>query len=457
MSSTPARPRPCYIRRVLRRVRLPCDPLALARALEGRRGLAVLASGGAYRDSDARFSFVACDPVETSEDLVPESKTRDLGYAGHPAAPRWIGIIPYETFAKRDTRATPRITAPRWHRYDAVLRIDHLTGEVAVEADDASAADRLLRAASHSARAPREVALAPIDEEPARLHEARIAAALEYIARGDIYQVNLARRLRFAFEGAPLDHFANVFGKTPSPWAVHWEMDDDLVIAGTSPELAIEVRGAQRSELRNSSGVWGRSSQNETEKRGSRLRTAPIKGTRPRGAHYDEDEANRLELESSDKERAELVMAVDLHRNDLGRVARFGSVRVLGEPRTLRSRTVFSRVHEIVAFCKDETNLSTIASAMLPCGSVTGAPKVRAMEIIAELEPHRRGLYTGAIGYVSRAGDLVVAMAIRTSVVSRRERTLEYFTGGGIVCGSDPRREVDETNWKAAQLGGAKS
>ena len=158
-----------------------------------------------------------------------------------------------------------------------------------------------------------------------------------------------------------------------------------------------------------------------------------------------------MELEASDKERAELVMATDLHRNDLGRVARFGSVRLLGEMSTLASRTVFSRVQEIVASRGDGIDLSKVVEAMLPCGSVTGAPKVRAMEIIAELEAHRRGLYTGAIGFVH--GDrCVLSMAIRTAVITGGE--LAYFTGGGIVAGSDPAREVDETNWKASHLVG---
>jgi anthranilate/para-aminobenzoate synthase component I len=145
-------------------------------------------------------------------------------------------------------------------------------------------------------------------------------------------------------------------------------------------------------------------------------------------------------------------MAVDLHRNDLGRVAQFGSVRVLGEARTIASRTVLSRVHEIVATRRVDVDLSRIATAALPCGSVTGAPKVRAMEIIGELEEHRRGLYTGAVGYVGRDAGLVLAMAIRTGVVSKHDGTFEYFAGGGIVAGSDPKREVEETNWKAEQV-----
>ena len=312
---------------------------------------------------------------------------------------------------------------PRWKRYDAVLRVDHRTGDVFVEADDLAASERLLRAARGKPIAPREIQLRPREGEPASRHRERVAAALEYIARGDVYQVNLARKLDFAFEGAPLDLLA----RTPAPYAALLELGDHTIVS-SSPELALEVTG-------------------------DRLRTAPIKGTRPRGTCRVTDEAQRIELESSDKERAELVMATDLHRNDLGRVARFGSVRVLGEAHTLVSRTVFSRVQEIVASRADGVDLSTIIEALLPCGSVTGAPKVRAMEIIAELEAHRRGLYTGAIGFVH--GDrCVLSMAIRTAVISKGEGSLEYFTGGGIVAGSDPAREVDETNWKAAHLVG---
>ena len=144
-------------------------------------------------------------------------------------------------------------------------------------------------------------------------------------------------------------------------------------------------------------------------------------------------------------------MAVDLHRNDLGRVAVIGSVRVLGEPRVVGGQTVWSRVSEVVARRAPGATLEDVARAVLPCGSVTGAPKVRAMEIIAALEPVRRGAYTGAFGYVSRDGQLVLAMAIRTLEVSAR-RWGRYATGGGIVADSDPSREVEETHWKAAQL-----
>jgi anthranilate/para-aminobenzoate synthase component I len=143
-------------------------------------------------------------------------------------------------------------------------------------------------------------------------------------------------------------------------------------------------------------------------------------------------------------------MAVDLHRNDLGRVAVPGSVRVVGSPRVVPGRTVFSRLLEVRARRAPNATLAEVVQAMLPCGSVTGAPKVRAMEIIARIEPDRRGLYTGAFGHVGRDGRIVLAMAIRTLQIAAGEAT--YFSGGGIVADSVPQRELEETRWKAAQL-----
>jgi anthranilate/para-aminobenzoate synthase component I len=180
------------------------------------------------------------------------------------------------------------------------------------------------------------------------------------------------------------------------------------------------------------------------------LRTGPIKGTRPRGAHAEEDARFARELDTDPKERAELTMAIDVHRSDLGRVAEPGSVRLMSGPRVVAGRTVWSRVAEVVARRAAGASLERVARAVLPCGSVTGAPKVRAMEVIARLEPWRRGLYTGAFGYVGRDGSLELAMAIRTLQLQGDEGA--YFTGGGIVADSVPERELEETRWKAAQL-----
>jgi anthranilate/para-aminobenzoate synthase component I len=440
--------------------RLPPNPLAVARALAGRPGLAVLASQpqGAPARSDARWSFVACDPVEASDDLVPPVPLPEAraatGYGGAIGAPRWVGVVPYEALRALERPAWTRapddrppapFARPAWLRYAAVVRIDHATGDVAVEADDTSAASRLARAldqgwgrvrarsdapANDDARAV--VADAGISDEADAAadatHLARVAEALRLIAAGDLYEVNLARRLRLRVCGELPALLEALVGAAPAPWGFLADFGDRAVCA-TSPELAISVRG-------------------------KRLRTCPIKGTRPRGPDAAADARLAAALASDEKERAELTMAVDVHRSDLGRVAVPGTVRVLGEPRLVPGCTVWSRVAEVVAERAAGVSLADVVRAVLPCGSVTGAPKVRAMEVIAHLEPWRRGVYTGAFGYVGRDGGLELAMAIRTLELEGRgpERAASYFTGGGIVWGSTPERELEETRWKAVQL-----
>lgn len=413
----------------IRELALRPDAIAVARILRDRPGVSVLAS------ADARFSFVACDPVESSVDLVPgEPIAGARGWAGCAPAPRWIGAIPYEAMRaierpqwtrRPDDREPPPLVGPRWQRYDAVVRIDRASGAVAIEADDDRAASRLARLVTREAPAPREFTLepSPADEDPSA-HERRVREVLALIANGDVYQVNLARRLSFAFRGDALEAFARLFRSSRAAYGFYADLAQ-AVVCGSSPELALEARGEV-------------------------LRTAPIKGTLPRGEDADGDRARASRLDADAKERAELTMAIDLHRNDLGRVAVPGSVRVLGSPRVMAGPTVWSRVAEIVARRAPGVTNEDLARAMLPCGSVTGAPKIRAMEVIATLEPHRRGLYTGAYGYVGRDGALVLAMAIRTLEVSG-DRAL-YWTGGGIVADSDPARELDETRWKARHL-----
>jgi anthranilate/para-aminobenzoate synthase component I len=305
--------------------------------------------------------------------------------------------------------------------------VDHATGRVAIEGDDARAVDRLRRALSREGDAPLPMSLQILPGgEPVEAHVARVREVLRFIAQGDVYQVNLARRIALRARGMPLDAFASMVKGAPSPYGFFLHFGD-VAVCGTSPELALEARGDV-------------------------LRTAPIKGTLPRGADARADGDRARALDRDPKERAELTMAIDLHRNDLGRVALPGSVRVRTTPRVVPGRAVFSRVAEVVARRAAGMTNDDVARAMVPCGSVTGAPKVRAMEIIADLEPFRRGLYTGTYGYVGRDGALVLAMAIRTLEIDVDEGCARYLTGGGIVADSDPWRELDETRWKAAQL-----
>jgi anthranilate/para-aminobenzoate synthase component I len=335
--------------------------------------------------------------------------------------PRWT--------REPDTRPVPFHARPRWQRYPAVVRIDHATGDVCVEADDDAAAERLLRSVGSLGGVPRpfQVRSQPPDE-PDAAHIDRVRTALGLIAQGDLYQVNLARRITLSIRGDLLSLFVSLLDAAPAPWGFFQDLGASTVCA-SSPELALSIQGAT-------------------------LRSCPIKGTRPRGRDAAEDLDRARELDSDPKERAELVMSVDVHRNDLGSVAVAGSVRVAGEPCVSGGRTVWSRVADVTAVRAPGVSTEAILRACLPAGSVTGAPKVRAMEVIAELEPWRRGAYTGVFGYVGRAGSVTLAMGIRTIEVEKGGDLHRgvYFTGGGIVADSVPERELEETRWKAVQL-----
>jgi anthranilate/para-aminobenzoate synthase component I len=187
----------------------------------------------------------------------------------------------------------------------------------------------------------------------------------------------------------------------------------------------------------------------KTTRRGH-VYTAPIKGTRPRGRDAAEDRSLIAELSESEKEAAELTMILDVERNDLGRIATAGSVELVLAPRVTTYPTLHHRAAVLRAELRKGCGLEELLRAMLPSGSVTGAPKIRAMQVIAELEAERRGLYTGAFGTLSHAHELNLAMAIRT--LTARGGVGHYFAGGGIVADSVAEQEIDETTWKALQL-----
>ncbi len=252
-------------------------------------------------------------------------------------------------------------------------------------------------------------------------YERMIARALEYIRAGDVYQVNLAQR--FVIE--PVPDAAAIFDRlqrvNPAPYAalIRWP---GRAVVSASPELLLACR------------------------RG-RLRTCPIKGTRPRAGDERLDRAAIEELLASGKEAAELTMIVDLHRNDLGRVCRTGSVRVAAARRLEAHPTVYHTVAEVTGMLRDDCDAIDALAASFPAGSVTGVPKIRAIEIIDELEPVARGAYCGAIGHLGLDGDATFSVAIRTLQLTGARATL--YVGGGIVVESDPAAEYAETLAKA--------
>lgn len=397
------------------------DAIEVGRRLADRAGL-VLA-----RAEDGAVSYVACDPVEQVSALDPEPALPRSATA-YGEVPRWFGLLPYECLRglegdeHLDLRAAPQVSSPLWLRYEAVVRIGE---NVEIIAESAESAGRL---AALLERPPqtREVSLSLRSsiELPAQ-HAERVRRALSEIERGNVYEVNLARRFELNVSGSALDLLAAFEreGTMPHAMALEWQ---GLSVVAVSPELCLRL---------DADGA---------------LLTSPIKGTRPRHPDPLEDARLAAELDADPKERAELTMIIDVERNDFGRVAELGSVYLSEAPHVVALPGLFHRVASVAARVSPKLTRTQLLCAVLPSGSVTGAPKRRAMQLIAELEPHRRGLYTGAVGFIRRDGGLELKMAIRT--LSVRNGVGHYFAGGGIVADSIPEREVEETLWKAERL-----
>ena len=246
----------------------------------------------------------------------------------------------------------------------------------------------------------------------------------DYIASGDVYQVNLSRRARCSFEGDSIELYRALRCGNPAPYGAYLGLDDWQIIS-TSPEQFLR-------------------------KRGPSLETRPIKGTCPRGADKEADHQQEAALRDSEKDRAELLMIVDLERNDLGRVAEFGSVRVEGLYKLEHYARVIHQTARIHATLRSDKDIYDTLVSLFPGGSITGAPKIRAMEIIEELEPSRRGVYCGSIGYIGFDGDAEFNIAIRS--LHLKGGFLDYQVGGGIVWDSLPEAEYQETIDKACAM-----
>jgi anthranilate synthase component 1 len=313
----------------------------------------------------------------------------------------------------------------------AVLR-DRATGECVAVAEPEHAA--LLERIDTDVDAARKLAPLPPWTQPATIEEdapARftggVQRVLDYLAAGDVFQANLSRGWRARFDQAtePAALFARLRRHNPAPFAGLFAGDGWAVISA-SPERLVSVRG-------------------------DLVETRPIAGTRPRFAG-DDDAARIRDLVGNPKERAEHVMLIDLERNDLGRVCTAGSIEV-DELMTVES---YAHVHHIVSNVRGRVRPGTtpgeVIRAVFPGGTITGCPKVRCMEIIAELEQVGRGAYTGAFGWLGRDGDLDLNILIRSAELEgslEGGSVLRFRTGAGIVADSDPQRELDETRAKA--------
>ena len=251
-----------------------------------------------------------------------------------------------------------------------------------------------------------------------------VAKAKDYIRSGDVFQIVLSQRFSIPFHLPSINLYRSLRRLNPSPFLFHFNFDK-MSIVGSSPEILVRLRGKD-------------------------VTIRPVAGTRKRGKTPDEDAANAADLMADIKERAEHLMLLDLGRNDVGRVSKPGTVRVKSNYDVEYYSHVMHIASQVEGEIRDDLDAVDALIAGFPAGTVSGAPKIRAMELIDELEPDRRGAYSGAIGYISVAGDLDTCIALRTAVV--KDQTMYVQAGAGIVYDSDPDSEYEETRNKARAL-----
>jgi para-aminobenzoate synthetase component 1 len=389
---------------------MPEEPVDLAKTWAGENGLSFLDSS--QETHGGRYSVVAANPLRRLEGnlwldrMLDQAVTKTCTVQNDLPFPSqaWIGTIDYDgsySFGWYENLAVYDHAAQLWI--------------FPVNLDGVSA--------NHGDFSPPELQIAPTISE----HDfcRMVQRAKEWIAAGDIYQVCLACPWKGVLQGSAWTLYHRWRQVSPAPFSAFLHQPHRHVLS-SSPECYLQIRGRQ-------------------------IRTRPIKGTRPR--HLDPSEDRRLayELQTSAKEIAELVMITDLERNDLGKVCQYGSVHVSELLKLETFPHVFHLVSTIEGELREEVCSVDAVRACFPGGSITGAPKGRAMQIIGELEPEKRGLFTGALGYFGNNGDCGFNIAIRTLEVDLSGNAL-YWAGAGIVADSAPRAEWRETLHKTSGL-----
>jgi para-aminobenzoate synthetase component 1 len=311
--------------------------------------------------------------------------------------------------------------------YDTLLVRDHLNGHtfiVSSSRDNKRGVLGLVREGRRCKPAGTDAERGMKSNFTKREYIRAVGRVKGYIKAGDIYQANLSQRFELDYKGDPWLLYRRLRDASPAPFGAYLNFPEAKVLCD-SPERFLKTSGR-------------------------RIETRPMKGTRPRGSNPVEDRVLRRELMSSVKDRAENLMIVDLERNDLGRVCEYGSVRVSELESIEEYRTVFQMVSTVEGTLRSGVSQVDCLRACFPGGSITGAPKVRAMEIIDELEPTRRNIYTGAIGYMGFNGAMDLNIAIRTILI--KDDKAYFQVGGGIVADSSPMGEYRETLVKAKAL-----
>lgn len=416
-----------------RPLELDLSPVAVLARWPAEWPLAALWSGDPD-SSRSRWTVLArpSRSIEPSAPPGPDVVRRLLppsGGAGKPAAVPftggWIGVLSYDvgrliepSTAGSSARASAW-PAAQWARCDDAVLFDHAESRWWAIGDES-----LATALAKTAPGERPWSLGPLASRTGRArYTAGVERALEYIRAGDIYQVNLAHRLDGDFSGSSRSLFAELALRARPWYGAYLEPADGRAILSLSPELFLNLDPVTRL-----------------------VETRPMKGTR-------RATADPRELELAQKDRAELNMIIDLQRNDLGRVCDFGSVRV-EQPREIErhGRSLLQATATVTGRLRAGLGPAELIAAAFPGGSITGVPKIRAMQIIDELECEPRGPYCGAIGWLGDDGRLSLNIAIRTALIEGNR--LSYPVGAGIVADSDPEAEWRETLDKAAVLGG---
>ncbi len=434
---------------LVRRVELPPPTEALL-GLSGRPHVA-FRHAASVGHRGLPFSYLMCDPValapvqalEAPGDLaralapVAAQRVRRTG-PRLPFAGGWVGVLAYEARSGVEARPPARPSPAGWPavwlaHYDAAFAWDHRRRRayVAGLGEDEAAAQRAtarlearLEAATLAAPGPVH-ATAPRQRTDGAAFRQAVDVTREAIREGEVFQVNLSHAYETQVKGRPVDVFLRLASSQPAPYMTYVDLGEGRTVLSATPERFLRVRGRT-------------------------VETDPMKGTRPRGATRREDDALRRELQACEKERAELAMIVDLSRNDVSRVCEPGTVEVVVPRRLLR----LPRVHQAIAVVRGRlargcSRIDLLAAAFPP-GSVTGAPKVRAMEIIDSYEQEGRGPYCGALGLLDEGGDMDMAVAIRT--VFMADGLATYRVGGGITLRSDAEAEWRETLVKGRGL-----
>lgn len=402
----------------------PDEPFKLARSFSHLEGTVLLYSGGPF--AYAQTSYLCLFPDEkitlTAQRGCWERLEKALGpFESTQALPKWVGYLSYEMgcFADRD------IEMPCYHssipdaclyRPSAIIHFDHLTKQATLYAKKAITLE------GYNGSYPASKLQVGFRSDTLQSYQEKIEQAKEWILDGEIYQVNLSQEFHLEGKSDPFQHFQNISRINPAPFSAYMRCQN-VALVSSSPERFLS-------------------------RKGDHMQTRPIKGTAPRGHTPEEDEVNRQTLLHSEKERAELLMITDLMRHELAKVSLPGSVQT----RAMWQCEAYTNVFHLLSIIESQAQGSPISliRQVFPGGSITGCPKLRAMEAISALEKRPRGAYTGSIGYFAVNGDFDFNIAIRTLIV--HPTYVQIQLGGAIGIDSDPTKEFEETLHKGKSL-----